>query len=68
MEVRSNGDSGKLLFEWNPEKETVDIVKCGMLYSVKLYHNLRTPFSIIDYRPYQKGCTIESYDKALEME
>lgn len=53
MDVRTNGDSGKLLFTWNPEESTVDIVKRGMFYKVKLLYDLKNPFSIVDHHPQQ---------------
>lgn len=53
MDVRTNGDSGKLLFTWNPEESTIDIVKRGMFYRIKLLHDLKHPFTIIDHHPQQ---------------
>ena len=54
MEVRSKGDSGKLLFAWNPDSNTVEIVKCGEYYRIKLFHSLQKPFLILDHHPYAK--------------
>ena len=54
MEVRSKGDSGKLLFAWDPDKNIVEIVKCGELYRIKLFHSFQKPFLILDHYPYVK--------------
>ncbi len=52
MDVRSNGNTGKLLFEWNPERNVIDIVKCGMLYKVYLSSNSAHPYKILERKPY----------------
>lgn len=51
MEVRSNGESGKFLFDWHPENNCVDIVKSGMFYRIEL--SRKTPaFKIVDKHPW----------------
>lgn len=36
MEVRSEYNDGKLLFEWNPAENIVGIVRRGIFYRIKL--------------------------------
>lgn len=52
MEVRSNGETGKFLFDWHPETDCIDIVKKGMFYRIKLYGGLNPSFKIVDKRPW----------------
>lgn len=54
LEVRSDDESGKLLFSWNPDDNTVDIVKKDTLYRVKLVKQ-RTggAYRILEKRPKQ---------------
>lgn len=37
MQVRTNGNMGDRLFDWEPETNTVVIVKKKMVYRVKLF-------------------------------
>lgn len=37
MQVRTNGTMGDRLFDWEPETNTVVIVKKKMVYRVKLF-------------------------------
>jgi len=55
MDVRSNGNTGKLLFEWNPERNIVDIVKCGTLYKIRLSNNSSQPYKILSKKPYKSS-------------
>ncbi|ASS37446.1 hypothetical protein AXF17_02505 [Mogibacterium pumilum] len=52
MEVRSNGASGKFLFDWHPENNCVDIVKSGTFYRVELFHKALPAFKIVDKHPW----------------
>ena len=36
MEVRAKGGKGPLLFEWDPETQTVDLIRKDMYYKVHL--------------------------------
>ena len=36
MEVRAKGGKGPLLFEWDPETQTVDLIRKDMYYKVQL--------------------------------
>ncbi len=55
MEVRSNGETGKYLFNWHPETNSIDIVKKGMFYRIELYGGLRPSFKIVDKRPWDSA-------------
>ncbi|WP_278884838.1 hypothetical protein [[Ruminococcus] torques] len=55
MDIRSNGDTGKLLFEWNPERNIIDIVKSGMLYKIRLSNNSSQPYKILEKKPYNSN-------------
>ena len=37
MQVRTNGIKGERLFDWEPETNTIVIVKKKMVYHVKLF-------------------------------
>jgi hypothetical protein len=39
MEVRAKGGKGPLLFEWNPDTRTVDLVRKDMYYKIQLSRN-----------------------------
>jgi len=36
MEVRAKNGKGPLLFEWNPEAQTVDLIRKDMYYKIYL--------------------------------
>ena len=38
MEVRTEYDSGKLLFQWDPSNDVVSITCKDMVYDIKLLH------------------------------
>ena len=37
--VRSKGNTGHLLFAWEPDENIIDIVRKDMCYRVKLYND-----------------------------
>lgn len=37
MQVRTNGSMGDRLFDWEPESNTIVIIKKKMVYRVKLF-------------------------------
>lgn len=36
MEVRAKNGKGPLLFEWNPDTQTIDLIRKDMYYKVQL--------------------------------
>lgn len=52
LQVRSENGTGKLLFEWDPEKDTITIVHKGTCFCVKLIKlSQRGTYDILDKRP-----------------
>jgi len=52
MEVRSDYDTGKFLFEWNPEDDTITLILKGTVYRVKLVKTGKnSTYHILDKRP-----------------
>ena len=52
MEVRSDNGTGKFLFEWNPEDDTITLVLKGTVYRVKLVKTGKDgTYHILDKRP-----------------
>ena len=52
MEVRSDNGSGKLLFEWNPEDDTITVIQKGTVYRIKLVKTGKNgTYRILDKRP-----------------
>lgn len=52
MQVRTNGISGERLFDWEPETNTVVIVKKKMVYRVKLFDDYSgARYKIVDNHP-----------------
>lgn len=39
MEVRAQNGKGHLLFEWNPETHTIELIRKNMFYKVYLDNN-----------------------------
>lgn len=54
MEVRCDNGTGKFLFEWDPEDDTITLILKGTVYRVKLVKagNDGT-YRILDKRPKQ---------------
>ena len=54
IEIRSEYGSGKFLFEWDPEEDTIDIVQKGMYYRVQLLRKEKGgTYRIVDKLPKQ---------------
>jgi len=52
MKVRSTDSGGKLLFEWNPDDDTVTLILKGTYYRVKLVKSgKKGTYRILDKRP-----------------
>lgn len=52
MKVRTNYDSGKLLFDWNPDENTIGIVQKDMFYRVQLLPKSgQGEYRIVEKRP-----------------
>ena len=52
MEVRSENGTGKFLFEWDPDIDTISILLKGVLYRVKLIkQGTKAIYHIVDKRP-----------------
>ena len=52
MEVRSENGTGKLLFEWNPEDDTITVIQKGTVYRVKLAKTGKnSTYRVLDKRP-----------------
>lgn len=39
MQVRANNGRGPLLFEWHPERKTIELIRKGKLYRITLNEN-----------------------------
>ena len=52
MQVRTNGNMGDRLFDWEPETNTVVIIKKKTVYKVKLFDNYNgSRYKIVDRFP-----------------
>ncbi len=52
MQVRTNGIKGERLFDWEPETNTVVIIKKKTVYRVKLFDDYNgSRYKIIDNYP-----------------
>lgn len=52
MQVRTNGNKGERLFDWEPETNTVVIIKKKTVYRVKLFDNYNgNKYRIVDKKP-----------------
>ena len=58
--VRSKGNTGHLLFAWEPDENIIDIVRKDMRYRVKLYNDgIRRNFQVIDEHPKDSEIELE---------
>ncbi len=52
MQVRTNGSMGDRLFDWDPESNTIVIIKKKMVYRIKLFdENSGKRYKIVDKYP-----------------
>lgn len=52
MQIRTNGSMGERLFDWEPETNTVVIIKKKTVYRVKLFDDYNgARYKIVDNRP-----------------
>lgn len=52
IKVRSDNGTGKLLFEWSPEDNTVTLIQKGTVYRVKLVKtDKNSTYRVLDKRP-----------------
>lgn len=52
MQVRTNGNMGDRLFDWEPDTNTIVIVKKKMVYRVKLFDEYNGQrYKIVDRYP-----------------
>lgn|GEM_PF-3952449 len=56
IEIRTNNGSGKKLFEWNPENNTISLINKNMYYRVQLYQEA---YRILEEHPKKKDTDTE---------
>jgi len=50
LEIRSGDSEGKLLFQWEPEKDTIEIRRKGVVYRVQLAkHGKSGTYRIVEW-------------------
>ena len=61
MDVRTEYDSGKLLFQWNPQSNVISIVRKDVVYDVRLLFADNGGYEIIR-RTNKKKCRAPPHD------
>ena len=66
MDIRSENETGKLLFKWNPDTDVVSVSCRDAIYDVKLIRSLdKSTYRVIGKRYKQKAPRASSKDELI---